>query len=127
MQKDAVYDDVTREVFDFLCFKKEELAKAGIYDIIIDPGFGFAKTIAHNFEILNKLEVFKLLEAPLLLGLSRKSMVHRTLGISAEEALNGSTVLHTIGIEKGADIIRTHDVKEAMEAILLLEAMAQKK
>jgi len=77
--------------------------------------------------MLNKLEVFKLLDAPLLLGLSRKSMVHRTLGVSPEEALNGSTVLHTIGIEKGADIIRTHDVKEAMEAILLLEAMRQKK
>ncbi len=127
MKQDAIYEDVTREVFDFLSFKMAELTSAGILDIIIDPGFGFAKTIAHNFELLKNLEVFKLLEAPLLLGLSRKSMIHKTLGISAEEALNGSTVLHTIGLEKGANIIRTHDVNETMESIRLLEAMRQKK
>ena len=127
MKQEAVYQDVTREVFDFLSFKMAELTKAGIRDIIIDPGFGFSKTIDHNFEMLKNLEVFKLLGAPLLLGLSRKSMIYRTLGISAEEALNGSAVLHTIGLEKGADIIRTHDVKETMEAILLLEAIRQKK
>ena len=127
MKQEAVYEDVTLEVFDFLSFKMAELTKAGIRDIIIDPGFGFSKTIDHNFEMLKNLEVFKLLGAPLLLGLSRKSMIYRTLGISAEEALNGSAVLHTIGLEKGADIIRTHDVKETMEAILLLEAIRQKK
>ncbi len=127
MKQEAIYEDVTREVFDFLSFKMAELTNAGILDIIIDPGFGFAKTIAHNFELLKNLEVFKLLEVPLLLGLSRKSMIHKTLGISAEEALNGSTVLHTIGLEKGANIIRTHDVKETIESIRLLEEMGQKK
>ena len=115
------------EVFDFLSFRIAELQEAGIRDIIIDPGFGFAKTIAHNFELLNKLEIFQLLERPLLLGLSRKSMVYRSLGISPEESLNGSTVLHTVGLEKGAHIIRTHDVKETMQAIRLLEALGQKK
>ena len=127
MKELAVYDNVALEVFDFLSFRIAELQEAGIRDIIIDPGFGFAKTIAHNFELLNKLEIFQLLERPLLLGLSRKSMVYRSLGISPEESLNGSTVLHTVGLEKGAHIIRTHDVKETMQAIRLLEALGQKK
>jgi len=92
--------------------------------VIIDPGFGFAKTIAHNFQLLKDLYVFKMLDAPLLVGLSRKSSVYKTLGISAEEALNGTTVLNTIALMNGANILRVHDVKEAREAIKLYEAVS---
>jgi dihydropteroate synthase len=122
MQEQAVYEDVTREVLDFFIRKMDELRKAGIPDIIVDPGFGFGKTIAHNFELLRNLEVFKILRAPLLLGISRKSSVYKTLGITAAEALNGTTVLHTIGLMNGADILRVHDVKEAREVITLFKA-----
>ncbi|HEX7904989.1 MAG TPA: dihydropteroate synthase [Chitinophagaceae bacterium] len=122
MQQEATYNNVTQEVLDFLIQKKNELHKAGIIDIIIDAGFGFGKTIAHNFELLKTLEVFRMLNAPLLLGLSRKSTIYKTLGITAGEALNGTTVLNTIGLLKGATILRVHDVKEAIEAIKLVEA-----
>ena len=122
MQQSPQYKNVTREVLDFLIEKTELLKKAGIKDIIIDPGFGFGKTIAHNFELLRHLSVFKILQYPLLLGISRKSTIYKTLGITAEEALNGTTVLNTIGLMNGADIIRVHDVKEAKEAIKLVEA-----
>jgi dihydropteroate synthase len=122
MQQEAAYENVTKEVLDFFIKKVDELRKAGIRDIIIDPGFGFGKTIAHNFELLRHLSVFKMLECPLLLGISRKSTIYKTLGISADEALNGTTVLNTIGLLNGADIIRVHDVKEAKEAIRLVMA-----
>ena len=122
MQQEATYDNVTREVLDFFIQKKNQLHKAGIVDIIIDPGFGFGKTIAHNFELLKTLEVFRMLNAPLLLGLSRKSTIYKTLNITAGEALNGTTVLNTIGLLNGASILRVHDVKEAMETIKLVEA-----
>jgi len=124
MPGQAHYENVTREVLDFLSQKMITVRSAGITDIIIDPGFGFAKTISHNFELLKNLEVFNILDAPLLLGLSRKSMVYKTLNITAEEALNGSIVLQTMGISKGASIIRTHDVKETLQAITLLQKMA---
>lgn len=127
MQLEAHYDNVTLEVFEFFTRQMTELKSKGIEDIIIDPGFGFAKTIAHNFQLLSQLQIFKTLEAPLLLGISRKSMIYKTLGVSAEEALNGTTVLHTVGLQKGADIIRTHDVKQTMEAIRLLQAIPPKK
>jgi dihydropteroate synthase len=119
MQQEANYQNVTTEVLDFFIRKKDQLQKAGIHDIIVDPGFGFAKTISHNFELLKNLGVLRMLERPLLLGVSRKSMVYRTLGIPVEQALNGTTVLHTIGLMQGAQILRTHDVKEAIEAIRL--------
>lgn len=122
MQQEATYENVTREVLDFFIQKKNELHKAGIIDIIIDPGFGFGKIIAHNFELLKTLEVFRMLNAPLLLGLSRKSTIYKTLGITAGEALNGTTVLNTMGLLKGATILRVHDVKEAIETIKLYEA-----
>ena len=96
---------------------------AGITDVIIDPGFGFAKTIAHNFQLLKDLSVFKMLDVPLLVGLSRKSSIYKTLEISPEEALNGTTVLNTIALMNGADILRVHDVKEAKEAVRLLVAL----
>ena len=120
MQQNPSYEDVTKEVLDFFIFKTAELREAGIKDIIIDPGFGFGKTIDHNFELLKKLEVFKILNMPLLLGVSRKSTISKTLGITADEALNGTTVLNTAGLLKGASILRVHDVKEAVESVKLV-------
>lgn len=121
MHHHAQYENVTKEVLDFFIARIEACRLAGIHDVIIDPGFGFAKTIAHNFQLLKEMQLFNILEKPLLLGISRKSTIHKTLGITPEEALNGTTVLHTVGIQNGADIIRVHDVKEAMEVIKLLE------
>jgi len=124
MQQDPTYDNVCREVLDFFIAKKDECKKAGIHDVIIDPGFGFGKTIAHNFELLRNLSVFKMLDAPILVGLSRKSTIYKTLGIGAEEALNGTTVLNTIALMNGANILRVHDVKEAKEAVKLWSRMS---
>jgi dihydropteroate synthase len=124
MQQQANYENVTGEVLDFFIRKKDECHTAGIADVIIDPGFGFAKTIAQNFQVLKDLSVFKLLDVPLLVGLSRKSSVYKTLGISPEEALNGTTVLNTIALMNGANILRVHDVKEAKEAIKLCGAVS---
>ncbi|MES2004860.1 MAG: dihydropteroate synthase [Bacteroidota bacterium] len=120
MHTDPHYADITREVLDYFIERKASCEKAGITDLIIDPGFGFSKTIAHNFELLKKLEVFSILRKPLLLGVSRKSTIYKTLGITTEEALNGTTVLNTAGLLKGASILRVHDVKEAVEAIKLV-------
>ncbi|HKG67357.1 MAG TPA: dihydropteroate synthase [Segetibacter sp.] len=119
MQQYAQYEDVTLEVLDFFIRKTEECRKAGIKDVIVDVGFGFAKTISHNFTLLKNLSIFKILQKPLLVGLSRKATVYKTLGISPEEALNGTTVLNTIGLQNGANILRVHDVKEAVEAVNL--------
>ena len=119
MQTSPTYEDVTREVLDFLIQKKASLQKARITDIIIDPGFGFGKTAAHNFELLRNLSVFNIMESPLLLGISRKSTISKTLGVTTEQALNGTTVLNTIGLMHGASILRVHDVKEAREAVTL--------
>lgn len=123
MQQNANYENVTLEVLDFFIAKTNELKQAGIIDVIIDPGFGFAKTIDQNFELLKNLSVFKMLDKPILLGISRKSTIYKTLGITAEEALNGTTVLNTIGLMNGASILRVHDVKEAKETITLFSAM----
>jgi dihydropteroate synthase len=123
MQQNAVYENVTREVLDFFIAKTHELRQAGITDVIIDPGFGFAKNIEQNFELLKNLSVFKMLDKPILLGISRKSTIYKTLGTSANEALNGTTVLNTIGLMNGASILRVHDVKEAKEAITLFSEM----
>ncbi len=125
MQKNPQYDDVVKEVLDFFIFKIDEYKKAGIKDIIIDPGFGFGKTIEHNFQLLQHLSIFEMLDKPLLAGLSRKSTVYKTLNTTAEEALNGTTVLNTIALMNGASILRVHDVKEAKEAVDLF--MAYKK
>ena len=123
MQQDPRYDDVTKEVLDFFIHEINKLQNAGIHDIIIDPGFGFGKTIAHNFELLRNLPVFKMLEKPLMLGLSRKSTIYKTLELSAEESLNGTTVLNTIGLMNGCNILRVHDVKEAKEATKLFTSL----
>jgi dihydropteroate synthase len=123
MQQNAVYENVTRELLDFFIAKTNELKKAGIIDIIIDPGFGFAKTIDHNFELLKNLSVFSMLDRPILIGVSRKSTIYKTLGVNANDALNGTTVLNTVGLMNGASILRVHDVKEAKEAVTLFSAM----
>jgi len=120
MQDNPVYDDVTETVLQFFLKKTEEAKKAGIIDIIIDPGFGFGKTIEHNFELLKNIGSLKtILDVPVLAGISRKSMINKTLGIKAAEALNGTTVLNTIALMKGASILRVHDVKEAVETTKL--------
>ena len=122
MQQNAIYKDVTLDVLDFFISKTHELQNAGIVDIIIDPGFGFAKTIDQNFELLKNLSAFKMLDKAIMLGISRKSTIYKTLGVNADEALNGTTVLNTIGLMNGASILRVHDVKEAKEAIKLYSA-----
>jgi dihydropteroate synthase len=119
MQQSPVYENVTREVLDFFIAKTQELKTAGIHDIILDPGFGFGKSIRHNFELLKNLSVFKMTGRPVMLGVSRKSTIYKTLGVTPEEALNGTTVLNTIALVHGASILRVHDVKEAKEAVTL--------
>lgn len=121
MQVNPQYGNVTREVLDFFIQKKEECRLAGIHDVIIDPGFGFGKTTQHNFRLLKEMAVFKMLDRPVLAGLSRKGMIYKTLGTDAAQALNGTTVLNTLALQNGASILRVHDVKEAKEAIDLYE------
>lgn len=123
MQQNPVYENVVTDVFDFLSFRIRELELMGIKDIIVDPGFGFGKTIAHNFELLKNLSYFRHLDRPLMTGLSRKATVYKILGITPEEALNGTTVLHTIALLNGASILRVHDVREAVEAVKLVGAV----
>lgn len=123
MQQQPHYDDLMAELLDFFSDKIAQYQEAGIRDIIIDPGFGFGKTIAHNFELLQQLSVLKILGKPLMAGLSRKSTIYKTLGITALEALNGTTVINTIALLHGALFLRVHDVKEAVETIQLVEAM----
>jgi dihydropteroate synthase len=122
MQQHTSYEDVTKEVLDYFIQKIDACKKAGINDVIIDPGFGFAKTISQNLELLKNLSVLNILDKPMLVGLSRKATIYKTLQTTPEEALNGSTVLHTISLLNGANILRVHDVKEAVEAIKLVEA-----
>jgi dihydropteroate synthase len=122
MTGEAHYENVTTEVLDFLIRRVEDCKKAGIRDVIIDPGLGFAKGPRHNFELLRNLRVFGILQKPILLGISRKSMIYKTLGIPVGEALNGTTVLNTLGLLNGASLLRVHDAKQAREAISLLEA-----
>jgi len=120
MQAQASYNDLAGELLDYFIAKRQQCLVAGITDLIIDPGFGFAKNSSHNFELLKQLPVFRMIGCPLLLGLSRKSTIYKTLGIGPEEALNGSTVLNTVGLLYGADILRVHDVREAKQAVKLV-------
>ncbi|MBK8520927.1 MAG: dihydropteroate synthase [Ferruginibacter sp.] len=119
MQQAPVYSDVVKEVLDFFISKTDACHKAGIQDVIIDPGFGFGKTIEHNFQLLKALGVLSITNKPILAGLSRKGTIYKTLGVTAADALNGTTVLNTIALLNGASILRVHDVKEASEAIQL--------
>ena len=125
MQQQPTYENVTKEVLDFFIQKTDECRHAGINDVIIDPGFGFGKTISHNFTLLKELSAFKMLEKPIMAGLSRKSTIYKTLGITAGEALNGTSVLNTLALQNGANILRVHDVKEAKEVIKLYEQYEQ--
>ena len=121
MKEKTDYTDVVKEIIAAISVKLNKLSKMGVNDIIVDPGFGFAKTVEQNFEILSKLEALKILNRPLLVGLSRKSMIYKTLNVSPEETLNGTTVANTLALLKGASILRVHDVKEASEAIELVK------
>jgi dihydropteroate synthase len=121
MQTLTQYDDIVKEMLFYFSEKVKKARSFGINDLILDPGFGFAKTTDQNYEVLQKMELFNLLELPILTGVSRKSMIYKTLGNSAQEALNGTTILNTIALTKGAKILRVHDVKEAMECVTLFK------
>ncbi|MBB5396216.1 dihydropteroate synthase [Mucilaginibacter sp. AK015] len=122
MQQLGNYEDVFDEVYDYFVRKVYRLKQLGVHDIIIDPGFGFAKQRGHSYKLMSRLQELERLQLPILAGISRKKMIYGLLGITAEEALNGTTVLNTIALTKGANILRVHDVKEAVEAIKIYEA-----
>jgi len=124
MQQLANYDYLLKDILFYFSKRIAEAKNLGITDLIIDPGFGFAKNIKQNFELLNQLDLLKNLELPILAGISRKSMIYKTLGGTAQDALNGTTVLNTIALQKGANILRVHDVKEAVEAIKLTNQLS---
>lgn len=126
MQKKPEYENVTEEVYSFFDSKIKELNSLGFNKIILDPGFGFGKTLEHNYQLLKDLEKFHSFHLPLLVGFSRKSMINKLLNISAKNALNGTTVLNTIALQKGAKILRVHDVKEAKEAVVITEYLNKK-
>lgn len=123
MQKNPVYDDVVADILRWFGERIFRLQSMGVNDIIIDPGFGFGKTVAHNFELLRHLGDFSIAGLPVLVGVSRKSMIWKTLEITPEEALNGTSVLNTIALMNGADILRVHDVKEAVQAVRLVDKL----
>lgn len=123
MQDEPEYSDVIKEVSVFFSEMYKRLTKAGVNDVILDPGFGFGKNIQHNFELLNKLDSFKVYQLPVMVGLSRKSMIWKVLEVTPELALNGTTALNTMALLGGADILRVHDVKEAMECIRLFQEL----
>lgn len=122
MHQQTGYEDVTADVIRYFSHKVDELAAAGIDDIVVDPGFGFAKTVEQNFEMLGRLSDFRILGRPVLAGISRKTMIWKTLGITPEEALTGTTALHWECLRQGASILRVHDVKEAVEVVRLYGA-----
>ena len=120
MEKNPVYDDIIRDISVFFTDRVKKLTSAGVKDVILDPGFGFGKTLAHNYELLNKLDSFKVFQLPLIVGVSRKSMIHKLLSLKAEDALNGTTIVNTLALMGGTDILRVHDVREAVEAVRIL-------
>ena len=123
MQNNPIYGNIVLEIVDYFSKRLAELRALGVADVILDPGFGFGKTLEHNYELLQKLDRFKLLELPLLVGVSRKSMIQKVLGLSASESLNGTTALHMVALERGAKILRVHDVKEAVECVKLFQSL----
>ena len=126
MQQKTVYNHLVKDILFYFSERMAAARQLGIVDLIVDPGFGFAKTLEQNFELLNQLDLFNMLESPLLVGVSRKSMIYKTLQSSASEALNGTTALNTIALQKGANILRVHDVKEAIETIKLVQSLNPK-
>jgi len=120
MQKNPVYEDIIRTISMFFTDRVKKLIKAGVKDVILDPGFGFGKTLAHNYELLNRLDSLMVFQLPLLVGISRKSMIYKLLGSKPEDALNGTSVVNTMALMGGADILRVHDVREAVEAVRIL-------
>lgn len=121
MQNDPVYDNITEEVVEYFDSRVKELNKLGFSKVILDPGFGFGKTVEHNYQLIKKLDIFNALDKPLLVGISRKSMINKLLNIRSKESINGTTILNTIALEKGAKILRVHDVKEAKEVVKIVE------
>jgi dihydropteroate synthase len=126
MQTMTNYDNIVKDILFYFSERVAQARSLGINDLIVDPGFGFAKTLEQNYEVLQKLELFEMLELPVLVGFSRKSMIYKPLHSTAEEALNGTTVLNTIALTKGTKILRVHDVKEAMECVSLFNKMNTK-
>ena len=122
MQVNPVYEDVVKDVVAFFAERIHRATDAGIKDVILDPGFGFGKTIRHNFQLLHSLKAFSMFELPVLVGLSRKSMIFKTLDTTPEKSLNGTTVLNTMALLNGASLLRVHDVREAREAVKLFQA-----
>jgi dihydropteroate synthase len=120
MQENPEYEDIIREISLFFTDRVKKLTKAGVKDVIIDPGFGFGKSLEHNYELLNRLDSFKVFQLPLLVGVSRKSMIYKLLKTNPDEALNGTAVINTLALIGGADILRVHDVREAVEAIRIM-------
>jgi len=127
MQSQTEYNDILTEIIDYFSSRIARLRSLGVADIIIDPGFGFSKTIEQNFYLLNRLETFRIFELPIMAGISRKSMIYRTLKTDASGSLNGTTVLNTIALKQGADILRVHDVKEAVQAVTLMENLKKQR
>lgn len=123
MQDNPTYENICREILDYFIQKLEVFQQHSIFDVIFDPGFGFGKNMEHNFQLLKNLETFKILEKPILVGISRKSFIYKTLKTSAENALNGTTAMHMAALQSGANILRVHDVKEAVEVVNLHEAL----
>nr|WP_067056060.1 dihydropteroate synthase [Mucilaginibacter sp. L294] len=123
MQQLAHYEDVFAEVFDYFVQKIYRLKQLGVHDIILDPGFGFAKQREHSYALMNQMNEFERLQLPLLAGISRKKMIYSLLGVTAEQVLNGTTALNTIALMKGASILRVHDVREAVEAVKIYNAV----
>jgi len=126
MQENPQYKDVVAEIAYFFQQQTEKLREFGASQVLVDPGFGFGKTIDNNFELLHRLPEFETLGYPMVVGVSRKSFIQKTLGVSAGEALNGSTVLHTLALQKGANVLRVHDVREAVQTVKLFEAVRGK-
>ena len=125
MQTLTAYENVTAEVLQSLAVKMNQLYQLGVNDVIVDPGFGFSKTIEQNYELMRHLSDFRILEAPLLVGISRKKMIYETLETSIEGSLNGTTVLNTFALLHGADILRVHDVREAVEAVRITQLLKE--
>lgn len=125
MQEQTQYEDVVADVLQFLAKRVAQLRLLGVHDVVIDPGFGFAKTLEQNYEMMSKLSIFRQINAPLLVGISRKSMIYKLLGVDPEEALNGTTALNMLALMGGASILRVHDVKEAVETIRIFNAYRQ--